>query len=80
MKRLFWHAALLLAMAGAFSTLAGAQRAQPSQEELEKRYKKKLEKAFVKKIPWKMNLDEAMKEARALDRYIVGFFSRSYSR
>ncbi len=80
MKRLFWHAAVLMAMAGAFSTLAGAQRPQPSPEELEKRYKAKLEKPFAKKIAWKMTLDEAMTEARARDRFIVGFFTRSYAR
>ena len=80
MKRLFWHAAVLLAMTGVFSILAGAQRAQPSPEELGKRYKKKLEKPFVKKIAWKMALDEAMTGARARDRFIMGFFTRSYQR
>jgi len=76
MKRVLWFGAAILAVTGVLSMSLGAQK---SPEELEKKYKEKIQSEFATKVAWKMTLEEAMAEARAKDSLILGFFTRSYS-
>lgn len=45
----------------------------------EEKYKKKLEKPFVKKIEWIQSLEQAQKIAKETGKPIFGYFTRSYS-
>ncbi len=72
-KRIAILGATVVAVAG-FVASAPAQDA-----ELREKYEKKLQKEFAQKVAWKRELDEAMKEAKAQNRLILGYFTRSYA-
>ena len=61
--------AVLLLLCGSASAPAG----------LEEKYQKKLEKEFMKKVPWETSLDEAMRKSRETGKPIFGYFTRSYA-
>lgn len=61
------------------SLVLGGLAAAQSQEELEKRYQEKLNKDFVQKISWVRSLEEAKEQAKAEDKLILGYFTRSYA-
>ncbi|MEM7167385.1 MAG: hypothetical protein AAF581_18125 [Planctomycetota bacterium] len=48
-------------------------------QDLEEKYKAKLEKAFMSKISWEQSLEEAMKKSKETGKPIFGYFTRSYS-
>lgn len=48
-------------------------------QDFEDKYKKKLEKDFVKKIKWVQDYDEALKKSKETGKPIFGYFTRSYS-
>ncbi|MBC8260777.1 MAG: hypothetical protein H8E43_03020 [Planctomycetia bacterium] len=50
-----------------------------SPEELESRWKKKQESAFLKAVKWERTLDAAIERARRDNLPIVAYFTRSYS-
>ena len=50
-----------------------------AQADLEEKYQKKLEKEFMKKVPWETSLDEAMRKSRETGKPIFGYFTRSYA-
>ena len=60
--------ALLLAMAAASSA-----------QSLEEKLEAKLKEPFVSNAPWVLDLAEAMTKAKAENKIIFAYFSRSYS-
>ena len=48
-------------------------------QDLEAKYKEKLEKEFVKKISWIQSLEEAQKVSAKTGKPIFGYFTRSYA-
>lgn len=60
--------AVLLAM-------AASSAAQSFEEKLEA----KLKEPFVSKVPWVLDFADAMKKAKAENKYIFVYFTRSYS-
>lgn len=79
MKRSLRRTAVLGATVVAVAVAGFVSGAAAQDDELRVKYEKKLEKEFVKKVAWKRELDEAMKEAKAQNRLILGYFTRSYS-
>jgi hypothetical protein len=68
-----WLAALAL------QSLAWAQPAPPTQEELKERRDAKLKEAFVTKAPWVIDFDKAREESAKSAKFIFAYFTRSYS-
>lgn len=64
---------------GALSTASLVSAQTVEQQTLEAKYKKKLTKAFVKKVSWVQDLAEAQRMSKATGKPIFGYFTRSYS-
>lgn len=46
---------------------------------LEEKYQKKIETPFMKNVKWVQTYEEALKQAKAQNKLILGYFTRSYS-
>jgi hypothetical protein len=66
--------AFLLAIAA-----SGAAQGLPDQQALQDKLDAKLKEAFVSKVPWVLDFAEAMKKAKAENKLIFVYFTRSYS-
>ncbi len=67
--------AAALALLVALSSVAQAK----TQEELKQSLEKKLAKPFLKNAAWVQDYDEAKKQAKAQNKLIFAYFTRSYS-
>lgn len=62
------------------STLFGSPLpGQVGSSELERRYQKKLQEPFMKKVEWATSLKAAKERAKSSNLPILAYFTRSYS-
>lgn len=59
----------------ALAVLVGTAFGQSNED----KYKEKLKKDFVSKIPWETSLEAAKAKAAAQKKLIFGYFTRSYA-
>ena len=64
---------------GARVGAAPAPQNQPSQEDLKKQREEKLAKEVFKKAPWSFDYDKVRAEAKAGNKLIFTYFTRSYA-
>lgn len=73
-----------LALAGAVVGMlmvgvAQAQYQQPDPATLEKNYEAKLKKDFIAKGSWEQSIDSALAKAKAENKPVLAYFTRSYA-
>ncbi len=73
-------ARLALATAGLFLVSSAPALAQdsPAVENLKKKYAKKSDKAFIKKVAWEQDYAKARKSAADSGKLIFAYFTRSH--
>lgn len=75
-SRLVPHCALVLVLALGSGT---AQRKEPDQGEMQKRWEAKQAEAWLKDGGWTTDLDAAKARAKEQNKVILAYFTRSYS-
>lgn len=66
-----------LALALAMAATASAQ--QPSQAELQEKLEAELKEPFLQNAPWVLDYAEAMQKAKAENKVIFAYFTRTYA-
>ncbi len=83
LSRLQFQASMLLAtgfLLLSFGFSSGLSASVPLDDDpKEKNYQEKLQKPFVKAIPWENSLEEAKKKAAEKNLPIIAYFTRSYA-
>lgn len=69
----------LLSVAVLCASVASPLFAQGDQDKLRAKAKKKLAKPFVTSAPWVLDFDKARAQAKAGDKLILAYFTRSYA-
>ena len=79
MRRTKFVVALFLAAFLFVPTAVAQRRKPPTQEELTQRLEAKLGEAWLKKVDWVLDYDEALAAAKKQNKLIFGYFTRSYA-